>query len=503
MTTTARRPGRERPAVRLRRERLRALPPTRLDPAQQAVVDHRGSPLRVLGPPGTGKTTGLVEAVDDRVQRDGLDPGRLLVLAPSRLAAARLRELVTARLAVTVREPLARTPGSFAFGVLRQAAALAGEPAPRLITGPEQDVVLRDLLAGHTQGEGAAPRWPHDLLPALPTRGFRGQLRDLLMRAVERAISPAELAELGERHERPEWVSAAGLLEEYLDVTALAAPGGYDPAAIASEAVAALLADADLLTSVRDLVRLVVVDDAHEATSAVADLVRTVVGGRPDLLVAGDPDATTQTFRGADPGLLLGTGTADAPDHRVVVLGTSWRQPEGLRGTTARVAARIGAVGGGRQRRVEQPADLERAAGDVAVHVVRTPAHEVALVADLLRRKHLVDDVPWSEMAVLVRGRARSSSLRRGLALAGVPVDVPLTELPVRDQPAVVPLLDAFETGLAIAAGSPDPLAPDVAESLLLSPLGGADTMALRRLRRALRAQELAAGGGRGSGALL
>src|SRR4051794_31603925 len=235
--------ARRSPAVRLRRERLRAAAPARLDAAQQAVVDHRGSRLRVLGAPGTGKTTALVEAVVDRVQRDGLPPGQVLVLAPSRLAAARLRELVTARLAVTVREPLARTPQSFAFGVLRQAAARAGEPAPRLITGPEQDVVLRDLLAGHVAGEGSAPRWPHELLPALGTRGFRGQLRDLLMRAVERGIGPADLAALGEAHDRPEWVAAADLLEEYLDVTALATPGGFDPAAIASEAVSALAAD--------------------------------------------------------------------------------------------------------------------------------------------------------------------------------------------------------------------------------------------------------------------
>ncbi|GMA88488.1 hypothetical protein GCM10025868_37380 [Angustibacter aerolatus] len=105
---------------------------------------HRGSPLRVLAAPGAGGTTALVEAVVDRVQRDGLSPGQVLVLAPSRLAATRLRERVTARLGRTVTEPLARTPQSFGFGVLRRAAALAGDPPPRLITGPEQDVVLRE-----------------------------------------------------------------------------------------------------------------------------------------------------------------------------------------------------------------------------------------------------------------------------------------------------------------------------------------------------------------------
>ncbi|MCC5697909.1 ATP-dependent helicase, partial [Klebsiella pneumoniae] len=42
-----------------------------------------------------------------------------------------------------------------------------------------------------------------------------------------------------------------------------------------------------------------------------------------------------------------------------------------------------------------------------------------------------------------------------------------------------------------------------VAEELLASPLGGADPLALRRLRRGLRRLELASGGARGSGELL
>ena len=88
-------------------------------------------------------------------------------------------------------------------------------------------------------------------------------------------------------------------------------------------------------------------------------------------------------------------------------------------------------------------------------------------------------------MAVLVRSTpAVLATLRRALIAAGVPVAVRGEDLPLAEQPAV-----------ADAAGGPA-LRPvrrprsteDVAERLLLGPIGGGDVVYLRRLRRALRA---------------
>ena len=101
----------------------------------------------MLAGPGTGKTTTLVEAAVDRVDRRGADPESLLLLTFSRRAATELRERITARLARTTREPLARTFHSYAFGLLRQQAVARGERGPRLLSGPEQDVLVRELLA--------------------------------------------------------------------------------------------------------------------------------------------------------------------------------------------------------------------------------------------------------------------------------------------------------------------------------------------------------------------
>ncbi len=481
----------------LRRAERVAAEVATLDSEQAAVLRYAGPALRVLGGPGSGKTLTAVELLVDRVDRGGLSPDQCLLLAPTRLAAAGLRERVTARLGATSTEPLARTHQAFGFGILRREAALAGEPAPRLLSGPEQDVVLRELLAGHAE-LGSGPAWPESLRAALSTRGFRAQLRDLLMRAVEHGLDAPALAGLGDRHGRPEWVAAAAVLAEYDEVTALSRPGAYDPAWILTAAAERLDDDPGALERLRADLRLVVVDDAQELTSAAARLLSAVAAPSMQVVLLGDPDCAVQTFRGADPRLLLGDWPA-LGDLDTVVLRTAYRQPRQLREAGSRVVTRIGAVGGGAQRQSVPTRD----GGQVEVALLRAVSQEGAHIASVLRRAHLMDGMPWADMAVVVRGQGRAAAMGRVLAAAGVPVASLTSDLPVRDEVAVRPLLALLDLCLRLAVDPQATVSPTEAVDLLLSPLGGCDAVRLRRLRRHLRRAELDSGGGRSSDELL
>jgi superfamily I DNA/RNA helicase/RecB family exonuclease len=472
-----------------------------LDDAQAAVLAHcstDGPVLRVLGAPGTGKTSTAIEVVVDRVRAGRVAPDQCLVLTASRTAAADLRERITARIGGTTTEPLARTHQALGFAILRQAAALRGAPNPRLLSGPEQDLILRELLAGHALGEGKAPRWPSHLQAALATRGFRTELRDLLMRAVERGLGAGDLAAAGLAHDRPDWVAAAQVLAEYDEVTALSRPGSYDPASILGAAVDLLQGDQQARERLASWLRLIVVDDAQELTPAAARLLQVVRSPHIDLVLLGDPDAAVQTFRGADP-TILGADYNRFGHGPTITLTTSYRQPDALREVTRRVTRRIGAVGGGAHRRLEHVP----AGGRADVRLVRATSQEAALIAAELRSAHLLEGVPWSQMAVIVRGQGRTSTLRRVLMAAGVPVSVPFAQVPVRDEVAVRPLLALLDVVLNVAMGRPDPVDPQTAVDAVLSPIGGADAVGLRRLRRALRQGELDSGGGRTSEELL
>ncbi|WP_018180933.1 ATP-dependent helicase [Jongsikchunia kroppenstedtii] len=464
------------------------------------------APYRVRGGPGTGKTSLLVDIVTSRLAA-GADPESILVLTASRRSAAAMRARISAGMLggadrgrppeaggrsapLSAREPLVRTIHSYAFAVLRLRAVAHDDPPPRLITGSEQDAVLRELLAGDI--DDGARYWPPHLRPALGTNGFAQALRDLMMRAAERGVGPEQLIALGRKHRKPEWEAAGKAWRVYEQSTLLRgavgrqAPQATAPAVDAAEligsALDALAADPDLLAAQRGRLRCLLVDDAQHLDPQAAELIRRVGVGADIAVITGDADQSIYGFRGASAAFLNDLDTGDAT--RDLFLGTNFRSGPTLNRVGQSIAARLP---GARRNRVADAAGPEPIGeSGVGVKVLSSTAKEATAVADLLRRAHLYHNVPWSEMAVIVRSVPRAMiPLRRALRSAGVPLTTPAAELPIARQPLVAALL------LALRAVS-GPLDADQVTDLLTGPIGRADPAAMRRLRRAIRRVESA-----------
>nr|WP_280182772.1 PD-(D/E)XK nuclease family protein [Nocardia cyriacigeorgica] len=406
------------------------------------------------------------------------------------------------------REPLVRTIHSYAFSVLRRHAVTHGNPPPRLLTGSEQDAVLREMLRGDLIdiAEGATHLWPQRLHPALGLAGFADQLRDLMLRATERGLGPEDLIRLGRERDKPEWVAAGRFAARYEQAMLLrwsvgvAAPEASAPALNAAELVGAALdalaTDEKLLAAERDRVRYLLVDDAQHLDPQAAMLVRVLSAGAAVTVVAGDPDQGVFAFRGADPRFLL---DLDVPDRQRIVLRENHRSVPAVRLAVARVAARLPGSAPQRPKVGERANTASESGADVRVRVLATPAKEAALIADHLRRAHLTEGVPWSQMAVVVRSVPLSlPPLRRALLAAGVPVRQPALDTPLARRRGAAWMLSSLRAILASeAATSADAAAtphrhealftPEDALDLLSGPLGAADQIALRRLRRGIR----------------
>ncbi|MEU6104975.1 UvrD-helicase domain-containing protein [Streptomyces flaveolus] len=458
-------------AYRLVRTQPPRVAPPRLDAAQSAVVEHGGGPLLVLAGPGTGKTTTLVESVADRIARGG-DPERILVLTFSRKAAVELRDRMALRMGAA-RAPRATTFHSFGYALVRahQDSELFVEPL-RLLSGPEQDVAVRGLLAGQADLERlglAHVRWPDELRACLTTRGFADEVRAVLARSRELGLGPDALEAFARRIGRPDWRAAAAFLAEYLDVLDL--QGVLDYAELVHRAVL-LARRPEVAAQLAARYDAVYVDEYQDTDPAQTRLLHALAGGGRTLVAFGDPDQSIYAFRGADVNGILdfphSFPRADGRPAPVEVLRTSRRSGAALLAATRLLTQRmpLTRLPAGKVRAHRELGSV-RDGGRVEVYTYPTSGTELDNIADILRRAHLEDGVLWSDMAVLVRAGSRTiPAVRRALTAAGVPLDVDGDDLPLRHEPAVAPLLTALRAvATAVAEERPGTRTGDASEA--------------------------------------
>ncbi len=382
------------------------------------------------------------------------------MLTFSRKAAVELRDRMALRMGAA-RAPRATTFHSFGYALVRahQDSDLFVEPL-RLLSGPEQDVAVRELLAGQVDLERAGlshVRWPDELRACLTTRGFADEVRAVLARSRELGLGPEALGAFARRTGRPDWGAAAVFLAEYLDVLDL--QGVLDYAELVHRAVL-LARRPEVAARLAGQYDAVYVDEYQDTDPAQVRLLHALAGGGRTLVAFGDPDQSIYAFRGADVNGILDFPSAfpraDGRPAPVEVLRTSRRAGAGLLAATRLLTQRMPLT--------RLPADKVRAhreltpvrdGGRVEVYTYPTSGTELDNVADILRRAHLEDGVPWGDMAVLVRAGSRTiPTVRRALTAAGVPLDIDGDDLPLRHEPAVAPLLTALRAVAEAEAGA-------------------------------------------------
>lgn len=391
----------------------------------------------VTGPAGSGVSSFLIDTVLARL-RAGADPNGMLVIAASKESGARLRAELAHNLGDYIAgSSMVRSVHSLAFALLRSddrsATGTGEEPGElRLITGAEQDAVIRELLAGQVEDNSGA--WPQEIRPALGFVGFARQLRDFLLRAIERGLSPDELIENGTRYGEDMWVAAGHFLREYEQTLSLAGVHSYSAAELVSQVLLR-----EHLTQTHPW-HTVIVDDAQLLDPTSGKLIESLSRSAQLTVIGGDVNQAVFAFRGASSDFL-----STFPATESVRLAHSQRRPE--------------------------PA---------CISIVDSPATQRDVLADTVRRRHLEDGVPWSQIAVIVRGQGDIGTARRTLLAAGVPVHINPTDVVLAQQRLVAALL------LGLRALNSE-LTNSELEDLATGPVGGADPVALRRLIRGLR----------------
>ena len=423
--------------------------------AQITAIAHRDSPLIITGATGTGKTTIIIEAALSRIS-DGASPDAILILTYGRERASEIRDAIVTRSAETAFEPLARTFHSLAYSILKMRTS-DNYREIILLSGAEQEIFIAQLLSGdiadgYQQWHPDLRRTPESLGEPLETQGFIRELRDLIMRANERGITPDALAERGHQLGEKYWPGAAHFWKRYLgamtlqEVLAGDAKVRIDPSEIINSANNYLQKNPELLDQLRSRFKTIIVDEFQESDPAQRTLLKLLASD--DLIIVADPASAVGRFRGADP-----EGVPAALDYYREKGAAEITFTETFRSKPKTVTARLA-----------------------------SESEQGHYIAHHFKRAHLMQGVPYSDMAVILRsGGPTASAIRRAFAQAGIPVAGDLEAL--AENAAIAPFLL-----LARVATGAQPLNLDVAEQLLKSEFGGASSVSLRRTRAALLA---------------
>ena len=485
--------------VRLDRTARVAVEAPVLDDQQRRVVGHRGGPMLVLAGPGTGKTTTLVESIVSALTRstDPLGPNQILGLTFGRRAAHELRERVTARIGGGL-VPIVSTFHSFCYSLVRSFGDASDFARPlRLMTGPEQDLHVRELINGSV--DLARIAWPESLRPALGTRGFSEEVRSLIARARSLQLDPDDLMALGKSQGDPAWTAVGEFLGEYLDV--LDAEGVLDYTELLHRAVT-LAETPEVRARLHLTYRAIYVDEYQDTDHLQVRLLRAIAASDATVVAVGDPDQAIYSFRGAD---VKGISqfreqfSRNGSEVPLVVLERTRRFGPVIRTAASAILGSRVPTGFAADeiRRHRGPTCDKNNHGEGRVDVLAfdSVGAQADHIAELLRRaraestqayesgKDQREPLSWSDMAVLVRSGVRDiGPIVRSLIAAGIPAEVAGDEMPLHREPAVAPLLTVLRLVVEDAA-----LTPDCVHDLLLSPLIQADPGGLRRLGRSLR----------------
>lgn len=471
-----------------------------LSDEQKSVVTHRGTPLLVIGGPGTGKSALMVERALSYI-KEGIDPNQILLLTFDRERATELNDAIVSQIPKSINGAIVKTIPAFAYGLLRAHAAQNGKKPPTLLSGAEQDFYIRELLAPSAISNSA--NWPEELLAAVKTAAFAREMRDLIMRATERGISSDQLAQLSTRENFPLWLPASKFYLEYTQSRTIDEDYKLDPSELIINAINLIGRDEKLHQELRDKYKVILVDEYQESDPAHRALIKLI--STQELTLFADPDSAVGRFRGADPEGVSRAADSFADSNgnpaKTIYLLKNYRSSLELNNLTVSIAnsfrysriinhrERICASENNKELAQSEKGKVDKQEnGEILTACLETAHEEARFIAHHFHSLHLGEGIPYNKMAIILRSPgARTATLRRTLGALGIPVAQDSNSIPLILQSVISPMILIARIGLAHSdERRREILTPENVESLLLSPFAGGDPLTLRRMRYTL-----------------
>lgn len=363
-----------------------------LNPEQRRAVECVRGPVCILAGAGSGKTTTITRRIANQVARGAFAPSEILAVTFTDKAASEMRARLAA-LGVTGVE--ARTFHAAAFAQLR---ALAADPPTQVL--PSKVLLLRQIA-------NSLPR-PYRFRPA-------ADLATEVEWAKNKRIAPERYRRSLGGHRPP--IPADLMARVYAEYERRKqALGRVDFEDLLELALRMFDEDPSALDRFRARYRAFTVDEYQDVNLLQQSLLERWLGDRDELCAVGDDYQSIYAFAGATPRYLLEMPRR-SERAAVVRLEENYRSTPQILALANRLVPGLGGA--------EKVLRAARAAGpEPELRPFAEREEEDAFLIERIRTLHLVERVPYEEMALLYRTNARSEDYEEALSAAGIPFRV-------------------------------------------------------------------------------
>jgi DNA helicase-2/ATP-dependent DNA helicase PcrA len=367
-----------------------------LNPEQLSAVTHGDGPQLVLAGAGSGKTRVITYRIAWLVHAKGADPGSIVAVTFTNKAAGEMRERVERLLGLYPLPTFVGTFHRFALTLLRRYGDRVGvERGFVIFDSADQVSLVKKALAAEDLSESAFP--PRAVLAAISS-------------AKNRLLDPktynAQAENFFERHVAKVYGRYQRLLQQ---------SSGVDFDDMLRLTVKLLQSESDVKERLRSRVDHLLVDEFQDTNHSQMRLVQEVIGRRGNLTAVGDEDQGIYHWRGADLDNVLHFEKS-FPDAAVRTLERNYR-------STQNILAVAGDLVAHNERRRGKRLWTDAEAGDeVELYRARDEQDEARWILNTFDDLHA--DIPWSDLAILVRTNAQTRAFEEELLKRQIPYEL-------------------------------------------------------------------------------
>ena len=379
---------------------------------QQKAIQWYTGPLLVLGTPGSGKTTVILNRVRELVVEHGVIPRQILVITFTKAAAQSMQQRYEAMEHASGGVHFS-TFHAFFYWILRTAYKL---PADAVLREEERYQWIRTILTGISPEYGSNEEILSSVLRQMDI--LTNDMIDLS--GYYSTDLPAEefrllVQRFQEKKKQAKKIDFNDMLKMCYEL---------------------LTERPDILERIREMYPFVMVDEYQDTNRIQYEILKLIVHPRDNFFAVGDDDQSIYGFRGARPDIML-SFKKEFPQGEMITLSVNYRCP----GNVTVIGSKL--ISHNKKR---YPKELRSAKGampdnKVTLRIMKDDRAEHTKILEDIRAA-VSRGVPYEEIAILYRTNRDPRRLSFRLRDEAIPYELRDTIPNLFNHPAVSPVMD-------------------------------------------------------------